>query len=72
MRDYKKEYREYHSKPDQIQNRSSRNSARRKLSKLGRVKLGDGKDVDHSDGNPKNNKLSNLSVMGKSRNRSKK
>ena len=29
MRDYKKEYKNYHSKPKQIKNRSSRNKARK-------------------------------------------
>ena len=34
-RNYKKEYDEYHGKPDQIKRRSSRNGARRKLEKEG-------------------------------------
>tara|TARA_R100001594_G_scaffold146643_1_gene198340 strand:- start:108 stop:326 length:219 start_codon:yes stop_codon:yes gene_type:complete len=71
MRDYKQEYSSYHAKPDQIKRRSSRNKARRKMSALGRVSRGDGKDVDHRDGNPLNNGSGNLSVMSKSRNRSK-
>jgi hypothetical protein len=68
-RDYKKEYATYHGKPAQIAARSSRNKAVRKL---GREGAGDGKDVDHKDGNPKNNKRSNLRVISKSTNRSKK
>ena len=72
MRDYKKEYRDYHGKPKQRKERSSRAVARRLLKKrLGASKLA-GKDVDHKDGNPRNNSLSNLRVMDKSRNRSKK
>ena len=63
VRDYKKEYRTYHSKATQRKNRSSRNKARRILLKLGRVKKGDGKDVDHKNGNPKDNRLKNLRVM---------
>jgi hypothetical protein len=46
-RDYKKEYAEYHSKPEKVAERSQRNKARRKLAKEGVVKKGDGKHVDH-------------------------
>lgn len=46
-RDYGKEYAEYHSKPDQKKNRAQRNAARSKMEKVGAVKKGDGKDVDH-------------------------
>ena len=43
MRDYKKEYKEYHGKPKQIKERAKRNSARRQLN----LKKGDGKEADH-------------------------
>ena len=46
-RDYKKEYANYHSKPEQKKKRASRNAARTVMAKSGRVKKGDGKDVDH-------------------------
>lgn len=46
-RDYKKEYREYQGKPEQIKNRAKRNAARHEMAKDGRVHKGDGKDVDH-------------------------
>lgn len=69
-RNYKKEYESYHSKPEQRANRSSRNKARRKVVAAGgNVK---GKDVDHKDGNPRNNSKSNLRVISKSANRSRK
>jgi len=42
-RDYKKEYKDYHGKPDQIGNRSTRNKARRELG----LKVGDPREVDH-------------------------
>tara|TARA_Y100001972_G_scaffold45339_1_gene56013 strand:- start:226 stop:456 length:231 start_codon:yes stop_codon:yes gene_type:complete len=71
-RDYKKEYSTYHSKPKQKKNRASRNKARKTLMKLGRVKKYDGKDVDHKNGNPKDNRLKNLRVMSKSKNRARK
>ena len=46
-RPYKKEYEQYHSKPEQKKNRAARNSARAKLMKEGKVKKGDGMDVAH-------------------------
>ena len=70
-RDYKKEYQDYHSKPEQRANRSKRVLARRKLEKEGKVCKGDGMDVDHKDGNPQNNSDENLRVMSASKNRSK-
>ena len=68
-RNYRKEYDNYHSKPEQRKNRSKRVLARRLMQKLGKVKKGDGNDVDHKDGNPKNNSRSNLRVRDKSSNR---
>lgn len=46
-RDYKHEYETYQGKPEQIKNRTKRNSARAKLAQAGKVRKGDGKDVDH-------------------------
>ena len=68
-RDYKKEYQNYHSKPEQRANRSKRVLARRQLEKEGKCKKGDGKDVDHKDGNPQNNSDGNLRVMSAHKNR---
>lgn len=70
-RNYAKEYRDYHSKPEQKKNRAERNAARRELTREGKVHKGDGMDVDHkkpirSGGT---NAKSNLRVMSKSRNR---
>ena len=70
VRDYAKEYKNYHSKPDQIKKRSSRNKARRLAVKVGKAKKGDGKDIHHRDGNPLNNPQGNLKSMAKSKNRS--
>jgi hypothetical protein len=69
-RDYAKEYKNYHSRPEQIKKRSSRNKARRLAVKMGKAKKGDGKDIHHRDGNPLNNKNGNLQSMSKSKNRS--
>jgi len=38
--------------------------------KAGKVRKGDGKDVDHKNGNPKDNSKKNLRVASKSSNRS--
>ena len=69
-RNYKKEYENYHSSPKQKKNRAARNAARAKLLKSGKVKKGDGKDVTHKDGNPRNNSEKNLGVLKASKNRS--
>ena len=70
IRNYKKEYANYQSRPEQKKNRAKRNAARRSLLQSGRVHKGDGKDVDHKDGNPQNNSPNNLLVKSKSNNRS--
>lgn len=70
-RDYAKEYREYHSRPEQRRNRSNRNKARRlMIKKHGKAAL-DGHDIDHTDGNPMNNSLQNLKITTKKYNRGK-
>jgi len=70
MRNYKSEYKNYHSKTKQKKNRAGRNSARRIMKK----KYGNsilGRDVDHKDRNPRNNSKSNLRLQSKSSNRSR-
>lgn len=47
QRNYRKEYDNYQSRPEQIKNRAERNAARRELQKEGLVHKGDGMDVDH-------------------------
>ena len=69
-RNYRKEYDNYHGRPEQIKKRDSRNAARNALVKTGAVKKGDGKDVAHKNGNPKDNRRTNLAVQPKSQNRS--
>ncbi len=70
-RDYRKEYDDYHGKPEQRKRRSSRTMARRQAIKDGKVKKGDGKEIDHKDFNPNNNSKSNLQVLSRSANRRK-
>ena len=69
-RDYKSEYKNYHSKPKQKKDRAGRNGARIIMKK----KYGSsilGRDIDHKDRNPRNNSISNLRVQSKSSNRSR-
>ena len=69
-RNYKTEYKNYHSKTEQKKNRAGRNGARRIMKK----KFGNsilGRDVDHKDRNPRNNSKSNLRLQSKSSNRSR-
>jgi len=70
-RNYRKEYDNYHSKPEQKKRRAGRNTARRRMTKLGMASKGDGKDVDHRDRNPQNNSPGNLRMQSKSRNRAR-
>lgn len=68
-RDYKKEYRQYHSKPAQRKNRSNRNKARRTMG----LKVGDKREVDHKKPLSKggSNKKSNLRAVSRTTNRKK-
>lgn len=68
-RDYKKEYKNYHSKPKQKKNRAKRNKARKMMG----LKKGDGKEVDHKKPLSKggSNKKSNLQVVSRKKNRKK-
>lgn len=54
----------YQKSAKQKKNRASRNAAARKM------KCSKGKEVDHKDRNPRNNKKSNLRCISKSKNRS--
>jgi len=68
-RDYKKEYREYHSKPEQRRRNDGRKQARRNMVKIhGKGKLA-GKDVDHKNGNARDNSPSNLKIRSVKANR---
>jgi hypothetical protein len=69
-RNYRKEYDRYHASPTQRKRRSKRTLARRKLIKVGKAHKGDGKDVAHKNGNPMDNRRSNLKNTSRSKNRS--
>lgn len=70
-RDYKAEYARYQGTPEQKKKRAERNNARRRLTREGRVRKGDGNDVDHKQAlrNHGGNSEGNLRVLDRSRNR---
>lgn len=61
--------RKYNSLPSSKKDRASRNAARREAERDGKVRKGDGKDIDHKDSNPRNNKKGNTQVMDAGKNR---
>lgn len=63
--------RAYNSQPEQKRRRAERNASRAKMERAGKVRKGDGKDVDHKDHNTGNHSAKNLGVMSKSANRAK-
>lgn len=71
-RDYRDEYDQYQGQPAQIAKRASRNKARAAMVKAGKAHKGDGKDIEHVDGNALDDKpdLSNYKVGTKHQNRS--
>jgi 5-methylcytosine-specific restriction endonuclease McrA len=68
-RNYKQEYRDFHSKPEQIANRSARNTARREAG----LAKGDKREVDHIKPLSKggSNSPSNTRVVSRETNRAK-
>jgi hypothetical protein len=60
----------YNAKPEQVKRRAARNAARRKMIAAGKARKGDGKDVGHANGNPRDNSKGNLRMESKSKNRS--
>lgn len=61
--------RKYNSKPEQKKRRAERNASRAVMEKAGKVRKGDGKDVDHRNHKTSDKSARNLSVMDKSKNR---
>lgn len=65
------EYKKYHSSPRMKKERALRNKNRRSALRKGLVKKGDSKHIDHKNGNPRDNRKSNLQVISAKRNRKK-
>lgn len=72
LRDYAREYRRFQSSKKAKRDRASRNTARRRAEREGRVSKGDGKEIDHMDSNPRHNGSSNLRIVSRRTNRAKK
>lgn len=72
LRNYKREYERYQSSKKAKRDRAARNTARRRAEREGRVHKGDGMEVDHRDSNPQHNSRSNLRVVTRKFNRSRK
>ena len=72
-KNYKRNYKQeatYEAQPVQKAKRASRGRARYALEKKGKVRLGDGLDVDHINGNALDNSPSNWKIESKRANRS--
>ena len=54
-----------------VDDRKARVKARREMIKQGRASVGDGKDVDHKNGNPQDNNSTNLRMSSVNKNRSR-
>lgn len=63
--------RAFNSKPEQKKRRAERNASRAKMIQEGKARKGDGKDVDHKNHNTSDQRMSNLKMMDKSKNRAK-
>ena len=70
-RDYRAEYVATQGTAKGKKDRAARNAARNAAMKAGRVKKGDGKEIDHKNFNPRDNRPSNLRVVSRKVNRSK-
>ena len=68
-RNYRKEYDNYHAKPEQRERNAARLRARRLMVKKGKAKKNAKLDVHHKDNNPLNNDTKNLSVVTQKYNR---
>lgn len=65
------EHEVFQSSPEAKRANSARVSARKKAIREGRVSLHDGKEIDHKNSNPTDNRASNLRVISRTANRSK-
>ena len=72
LRDYEREYKRFQSSKKAKKDRAARNKARREALREGRVHRGDNKEIHHVDSNPRNNSSSNLRVVSRRFNRSRK
>lgn len=71
LRDYEFEYKKYQSSKKAKKDRAARNKARRQALAEGKVHRGDNLEIDHRDSNPANSAKSNLRVVTRKFNRSR-
>ena len=64
-----KRLKKYNAQPEQRKRRSARTNERNKRIRKGQLAVGDGKDIDHKDGNPLNNSPDNISITSVKHNR---
>lgn len=67
----KHEYDKFQSSAKARAERSARTVARKKANASGRTRKGDGKEIDHINSNPTDNRPSNLRVVSRKTNRGK-
>lgn len=72
LRDYEREYKRFQSSKKAKKDRAARNKVRRQALREGKVHRGDDKEIHHVDSNPRNNSSSNLRVVSRKFNRSRK
>jgi hypothetical protein len=70
-RNYKREYNEYHKRPEQRRRNDARKQSRRNMVKIYGKSALNGKDIDHKDRNPLNKSRSNLRIQSIRANRSR-
>lgn len=70
VKSHRKAQLKYEATPKEVKKRENRNKARYNLEKKGKVHKGDGKDVEHQDGNALNNSPQNWAIGSRHHNRS--
>jgi hypothetical protein len=71
QRNYRKEYLATQGTAKGKKDRAARNAARNAAIKAGKVRKGDGREIDHINHNPRDNSPSNIRVVDKKTNRTK-
>jgi len=71
QRNYRKEYLATQGTAKGKKDRAARNAARNAAIKAGKLKKGDGREIDHINHNPRDNSPSNLRIVDKKTNRTK-
>lgn len=74
-KNYKRDYSmngegKYDKSPKRMADNRARKKARYEMEKAGKASRNDGKDVDHKNGNPRDNSNKNLRVLSRAVNRS--